>query len=108
MQKIPLDKNSGSKLYFELHLSNAALILGLVQISHGMAEHKARYQEFIGFLNKNGFHVAIHDHRGHGDHILDDQIGLFDHKDGWNWWSKICLPSIKILIGVFLICQKYY
>lgn len=84
MQKIPLDKNSGSKLYFELHLSNAALILGLVQISHGMAEHKARYQEFIGFLNMNGFHVAIHDHRGHGDHILHDQIGLFDHKDGWS------------------------
>ena len=84
MEKIPLDKNSGSKLYFELHLSNAALILGLVQISHGMAEHKARYQEFIGFLNMNGFHVAVHDHRGHGDHILDDQIGLFDHKDGWS------------------------
>ena len=84
MQKIPLDTNPTSNLTFEVHLSEIELTLGLVQISHGMAEHKRRYKEFINFLNMNGFHVAIHDHRGHGDRILDDQIGFFANDDGWN------------------------
>ena len=84
MQKISLDTNSVSNLNFELHLSKTESILGLVQISHGMAEHKDRYQEFIDFLNANGFHVAIHDHRGHGDRILDDQIGFFGNNKGWD------------------------
>jgi len=84
MQKIPLDTNSTSNLNFEVHLSKIESTLGLVQISHGMAEHKWRYKEFINFLNMSGFHVAIHDHRGHGDRILDDQIGFFANDNGWN------------------------
>ena len=84
MQKIPLDTNPTSNLTFEVHLSKIESSLGLVQISHGMAEHKRRYKEFINFLNMSGFHVAIHDHRGHGDRILDDQIGFFANDNGWN------------------------
>jgi len=84
MQKIPLDTNEASNLFFDLHPSTVEPIVGLIQISHGMAEHKGRYQEFIKFLNMNGFHVAIHDHRGHGDRILDNQIGFFDNANGWN------------------------
>jgi alpha-beta hydrolase superfamily lysophospholipase len=84
MQKIPLDTNPAINLNFSLHLSEIESILGLVQISHGMAEHKQRYEEFINFLNINGFHVAIHDHRGHGDRILNNQIGFFDKDAGWN------------------------
>ena len=84
MQKIPLDTNPTSNLAFEVHLSKIESTLGLVQISHGMAEHKRRYKQFIHFLNISGFHVAIHDHRGHGDRILDDQIGFFANDDGWN------------------------
>jgi alpha-beta hydrolase superfamily lysophospholipase len=84
MQKIPLDTNPAINLNFSLHLSEIESILGLVQISHGMAEHKQRYEEFINFLNINGFHVAIHDHRGHGDRVLNNQIGFFDKDAGWN------------------------
>ena len=47
MEKISLDTQSMSNLSFQLFQSKAELILGLVQISHGMAEHKARYLEFI-------------------------------------------------------------
>ena len=54
MQKIPLDTNPAINLNFSLHLSEIESILGLVQISHGMAEHKQRYEEFINFLNING------------------------------------------------------
>ena len=84
MEKISLDTQSMTNLSFQLFQSKAELTIGLVQISHGMAEHKARYLEFIDFLNVSGFHVAIHDHRGHGDNILDNQIGFFANENGWN------------------------
>lgn len=38
----------------------------IIQISHGMCEHKERYFDFMDFLNKHGFACCIHDHRGHG------------------------------------------
>ena len=84
MEKIALDTNPNSNLHFELYQSRGDSIFGLVQISHGMAEHKGRYQEFINFLNLNGFHVVIHDHRGHGERIFENKIGFFDQEDGWN------------------------
>lgn len=39
---------------------------GVVQISHGMAEHGRRYDNFATFLNKNGYIVFADDHRAHG------------------------------------------
>lgn len=39
---------------------------GVVQISHGMAEHARRYDNFAQFLNKNGYIVFADDHRAHG------------------------------------------
>lgn len=38
----------------------------LVQILHGMQEHKGRYEGFASFLAENGYAVVIHDHLGHG------------------------------------------
>ena len=39
---------------------------GVVQISHGMAEHARRYDAFAKFLNANGYIVFADDHRAHG------------------------------------------
>ncbi|OUZ12814.1 alpha/beta hydrolase [Aeromicrobium sp. PE09-221] len=44
---------------------------GVVQISHGLAEHVARYGRFAEALNAAGFHVVGSDHRGHGRTIAD-------------------------------------
>ena len=38
----------------------------IVQISHGMCEHKERYIDFVNFLSNQGYLCIIHDHRGHG------------------------------------------
>ena len=38
---------------------------GIVQICHGMAEHKERYEPFMQMLCNNGYISVIHDHRGH-------------------------------------------
>ena len=42
---------------------------GVVQIAHGMIEHRAKYKAVAEFLAKNGFIVAVNDHRGHGDSV---------------------------------------
>ena len=42
---------------------------GIVQIVHGMAEHKERYEPFMEMLCKQGYISIIHDHRGHGKSI---------------------------------------
>lgn len=53
-------------------------IKGIVQISHGMAEHKERYIPFMEFLAKNGYVTVIHDHRGHGKSVKSKaDLGYF-------------------------------
>ncbi len=56
---------------------------GIVQLVHGMAEHKGRYVEFMQFLAKNGYVAACHDHRGHGESIQKEgDEGWFGDFDG--------------------------
>lgn len=52
--------------------------IGIVQLIHGMAEYRGRYQGLMQFLANQGFIVLIHDHRGHGDSIKTEQdLGYF-------------------------------
>ncbi len=44
----------------------------VVQIVHGMVEHKERYYDFIEYLNGQGFTVIISDNRGHGASVNDE------------------------------------
>lgn len=51
---------------------------GVVQISHGMAEHKERYLPFMEYLAKCGYAAVIHDHRGHGKSVRSQEdLGYF-------------------------------
>nr|WP_297873706.1 alpha/beta hydrolase [uncultured Blautia sp.] len=57
-------------------------IRGIVQISHGMAEHKERYEDFMKFLAEQDYMVVIHDHRGHGQSVNDlVELGYFYTED---------------------------
>lgn len=44
----------------------------LVQIMHGMAEHKERYEKLIDKLNAKGYAVLITDMRGHGESVNEE------------------------------------
>ena len=57
-------------------------IKGIVQISHGMAEHKERYFKFMEYLSNNGYVCVINDHRGHGNSVKDKKdLGYFYTED---------------------------
>lgn len=57
-------------------------IKGIVQISHGMAEHKERYEPFMRYLAGHGYLAVIHDHRGHGSSVkAADERGYFYTED---------------------------
>lgn len=56
---------------------------GIVQLVHGMCEHKERYIPFMEFLVANGYIVIIHDHRGHGESVKSkDDLGYM-YSGGW-------------------------
>lgn len=51
---------------------------GIVQISHGMSEHKGRYYDFMNYLAEHGYISVIHDHRGHGASVKEKKdLGYF-------------------------------
>ena len=87
MEKLFLEAAEGYKLslaVFKVEKPKAVL-----QMVHGMQEHKERYYPFIEYLNKNGYAVVISDMRGHGEdapilgHIADkkgEEILLDDQK----------------------------
>lgn len=60
-----LHSPSGAALAWRHHPSTAPE-RGILLISHGLAEHAARYARFAGYMAMRGFHVYAHDHRGHG------------------------------------------
>lgn len=44
---------------------------GILQLVHGMAEHRERYHDFMDYCAERGYIVLIHDHRGHGASVKD-------------------------------------
>lgn len=51
---------------------------GIIQISHGMAEHKERYFPFMEYLTNKGYICIINDHRGHGLSVKEkEDLGYF-------------------------------
>ncbi len=60
-----LSARDGLRLH-RWHWPASAPARGTVQLVHGLGEHMNRYPHVIAALNAAGWHVAAHDHRGHG------------------------------------------
>ena len=64
-------------------------IKGVVQISHGMAEHSKRYERFAKALTEAGYIVYANDHRGHGRTAKTlENVGITGVKDSFLWLIK--------------------
>lgn len=62
--------------YFEVQNPKA-----IIQIMHGMEEHQDRYNNFVKFLNDNGYSVYTANMRGHGNNAK--KLGHFANKKGY-------------------------
>lgn len=79
------ENNDKQKIFVHKWYSeNNENIKAVIQISHGMAEHSARYKDFAEFLTSSGFIVYANDHRGHKNNVESvDKQGFFAVNDGW-------------------------
>lgn len=64
-------------------LPDHGTVVGIVQIAHGMQEHKERYRDFMNYLASKGYAVVCADHRGHGKSIqCPEDLGYFYDESG--------------------------
>lgn len=78
-ESFKIESSSGVNLDVSFFKSDESK--ALIQIVHGMQEHKERYDDFANYLCSNGYDVVIHDHLGHGqsineEHPLGDLVSL--------------------------------
>ncbi len=67
---------------------------GVIQLSHGMAEHIMRYERFASALVEKGYVVYGNDHRGHGKTAGGlDNVGYFADEDGF---SKVVGDMVQL------------
>jgi alpha-beta hydrolase superfamily lysophospholipase len=82
MKKLELDTFDGKKLAIDVW-DEVTDKKGCIVISHGMAEHPDRYEDFALYLNSLGYVVLADEHRGHRNNAIDHINGLVDG-DSWN------------------------
>lgn len=85
-------------LYIRCFCPDDNNVKAVFQITHGMAEHGGRYEEFAGYLCSKGFAVFVQDHVGHGKSVTDDDnLGYFGEKDGWNNLVEDCRLVTEVI-----------
>ena len=73
---------------------------GVVKITHGMAEHSARYDDFARFLNANGYIAVMNDLRGHGLTAQPDSLGYAD--------GDMFADNVKDQLEIVDYCNRTY
>lgn len=81
---------------------------GIVQIAHGMCEHKERYIPFMEYLAAHGYVAVINDHRGHGESVRAQRDLGYMYKHGWlsmvndlkavTDWIRRQYPGLKLTL----------
>lgn len=75
-----ISKHDGLELGVSLRIPEHPI--GILQIVHGMAEHRERYHDFMDYCAEHGLIVMIHDHRGHGASVKSSSDYGYFYKNG--------------------------
>ncbi|HEY2422374.1 MAG TPA: alpha/beta hydrolase [Neobacillus sp.] len=91
--------NDGAEIFVSKWLSdNGVKPKAIVQISHGMAEHIQRYDQFAKELAAHNIFVYGNDHRGHGTTgKMSSSAGYFADEDGFEKVVKDMLHLTSII-----------
>ena len=94
------------RLQLSLMYDSPAKPKGIVQIVHGMCEHKERYIPLMEFLMENGYAVVCHDHRGHGASVKSKEdlgymgpggwLAMVDDTKAVTEWARAKWPGIPL------------
>jgi len=81
---------------------------GVLQLVHGMAEYKERYLPLMEYLADRGVACVIHDHRGHGKSMRDEEDkgflygagadGLIADTVQVNRYAAQCFPGLPVVL----------
>ena len=81
LKTVPFRSSTGTELHRHIWQPEGE-IRGILQLTHGMAEHIARYDSLGKYLAEKGFLVVGHNHLGHGE--TASVRGFFARKNGWD------------------------
>lgn len=100
-------------------------IRALVQLAHGMTEHKERYLPFMEYLAERGCLCVMNDHRGHGASVRrkedlgyfyeNGDIALVEDLHQISLWMKEKWPGLPLFLfghsmgslAVRAYCERY-
>lgn len=105
METLKIAASSDNLLLSVAYVEPSCEPRGIVQLVHGMCEHKERYYAFMNYLADNGYVVVIHDHRGHGASVRCMEDLGYMYAGGWlamvedvevvRAWSEGKWPGLK-------------
>jgi len=78
-----LEANDGHHILVD-HWRASTKLRGVIHILHGLSEHAARYDRFARQCQAQGYAVAAHNHRGHGETCAPDGLGHYADRHGWD------------------------
>ena len=77
-------------------------------VAHGVCGRKERFTEFMTYLSERGIACVAHDHRGHGESILDEKDrgytyggrseALITDMEAVNAWARLQFPGIPVFL----------
>jgi alpha-beta hydrolase superfamily lysophospholipase len=88
----------GTAIFVRSFLPGDKTPRAILLISHGMAEHSARYARFAQALCEHGYGAYANDHRGHGYTVnRREDLGHFADEDGW---EKVVTDQLALLAEI--------
>ncbi len=89
-------------IYAEIYTPKIRSAKGIVQLSHGMIDHVARYKHLAEFLTGEGYILAGNHHLGHGRSVSSSEdYGYFADEDGVKTVVKDMHTFNRYLRGAF-------